>query len=168
MSELFNSQVMPAVQKMYRYAFSILKNEDTAHDVVQDCLEKIWKKKDILDTIHQPEAWVMRITRNQCYDWVKTNRFSVGNESTDFIIDNAKSELNSNFSDEKEWLDKVLDELQPKQKEIFHLRDIEGFTYQEIAEVLNISIEDVKVTLHRARKTIREKMTKISNYGIAN
>jgi RNA polymerase sigma-70 factor (ECF subfamily) len=66
------------------------------------------------------------------------------------------------------WLQHVVDSLPGKQKEIFHLREVEEMTYQEIADILSVSISEVKVTLHRTREKVRMSLQKIDNYGIAN
>ncbi|MFY0606290.1 MAG: sigma-70 family RNA polymerase sigma factor [Cyclobacteriaceae bacterium] len=159
---------MPAAEKMHRYAFSILKEDELAQDVVQECLVKIWSKRQKLEDIQSPEAWAMRITRNQCYDWVKTNRFTVlsddelekaGNESTDY---------DAIFSEQMDWLEKVLEALPQKQREIYHLREVEELTYQDIADVLSLSLSEVKVYLHRARLHIKSTFSKLDAYGVAN
>lgn len=153
---------------MFRYAFSILKEKELAQDVVQECLTKIWTNKDKLANIQSPEAWAMRITRNQCYDWVKTNRFSVLGDSDLNHPNNDSSDLETLMSDQMNWLEKVLDHLPQKQREIYQLREVEEMTYQDIAEVLSLSLSEVKVGLHRARTKIKSSMEKIHAYGIAN
>ncbi|MEQ8241076.1 MAG: RNA polymerase sigma factor, partial [Cyclobacteriaceae bacterium] len=72
------------------------------------------------------------------------------------------------LNDRLNWLQVALDRLPDKQKEVFHLREIEDMTYQDIAEVLSMSISDVKVNIHRARLKVREIILKIDAYGIAN
>ncbi len=153
---------------MYRYAVSILKNEDSAHDVVQDCLIKIWHKRSKLTEIENHEAWAMRITRNQCYDWVKTNRFTLPNMEQVEEADQVNADHDMLMEDQKKWLEKVLETLPPKQQEVFHLREIDGMTYQEIADVLSLNLSEVKVNLHRARTKVRSSLQKIEAYGIAN
>ena len=62
----------------------------------------------------------------------------------------------------------VLKELPAKQQEVFHLREVEDMSYQDIAETCGLSESDVKVNIHRARKKVKEAMQKIDAYGIAN
>jgi RNA polymerase sigma factor (sigma-70 family) len=165
---IFETQIMPTTDKMYRYAYSILKESTLAQDVVQDCLVKIWSKRHKLVEIQSPEAWAMRITRNQCYDWVKTNRFTV---LSDQDIDRPSSEhtdFNMMMAEQANWLALIMERLPEKQQEIYHLREIEELTYQDIAEILSISLSEVKVYLHRARTTIKTSLAKIDAYGIAN
>lgn len=165
---LFETQIIPVADKMYRFALSILKETDSAQDVVQECLVKIWKNRNKLSEIQSPEAWAMRITRNQCYDWVKTNRFTV-------LSDNERNQPHSDqtdyeliLSDHTQWLEKVLETLPNKQREVYHLREVEELPYQDIADTLSLSLSEVKVYLHRARMKIRSSIEQIEAYGIAN
>ena len=168
MSKLYELNVLPVSQKMYRYALSILKNEDSAHDVVQECLMKIWNKRSMLTEVENHEAWAMRITRNQCFDWVKMNRFSLLEKKQLEEPDQIKADHDTLMEDQIKWLEKVLDTLPRKQQEVFQLREIDGMTYQEIADILSINLSEVEVTLHRARTKVRSSLLKIEAYGIAN
>ncbi|MCD4772545.1 MAG: RNA polymerase sigma factor [Bacteroidales bacterium] len=164
---IFENKIMPVSQKMYRYALSILKDTDTAKDVVQECLLKIWKKRDLLTGISCYDSWAMRITRNQCYDWVKTNRFTIA-DSLEFVSESDETDHESILNDSLNWLDKILKTISPKNREVFHLREVEEMTYQEIAEVMSLSLSDVKVSIHRTRQKIKYSFQKIEGYGIAN
>ena len=168
MSKLYEQNVLPVSQKMYRYALSILKNEDSAQDVVQECLMKIWNKRSKLIEVENHEAWAMRITRNECFDWVKTNRFTLIQKEQVEEPDQIKADHDTLMEDQKKWLDKVLVTMPQKQQEIFHLREIDGMTYQEISDVLSLTMTEVKVNLHRARSKVRSSLQKIEAYGIAN
>lgn len=159
---------MPATEKMYRYAFSILKDAETAADVVQECLLKIWEKRDMLPEIQNPDSWAMRITRNQCYDWVKMNRFTLIGAKELNQSDNQSADGQVLVNDYQKWLVAILDSLPERHREIFHLREVEELSYQDIAVIVGISLSDVKVTLHRVRGKIRTGMQKIEEYGIAN
>ena len=164
---------MPATDKMYRYAYSILKDKETAHDVVQECLIKIWKNRMKISEIKNIDSWVMRITRNQCYDWVKVNRFSLQTDkdiSRDDIVQREPVETDESIviNDQLNWLKQILESLSPKQKEIYHLREVEELTYQDIAEILSLTLSDVKVTMLRTREKIRKTIDKIDSYGLAN
>ncbi|MEO9475336.1 MAG: sigma-70 family RNA polymerase sigma factor [Cyclobacteriaceae bacterium] len=167
-NQLFETQIIPVSDKMYRFALSILKEADTAQDVVQECLAKIWNKRTKLVEVQSPEAWAMRITRNQCYDWVKTNRFTVLTDQDKERPADDQSDYELLFSDHMKWLEKAIESLPVKQQEVYHLREIEELPYQDIADVLSISMSEVKVYLHRARTKIRSSIERIEAYGIAN
>lgn len=170
---LFDKHIIPATEKMYRYAFSILKDSDTAHDVVQECLIKIWKNRMKLTEINNIESWAMRITRNQCYDWVKMNRFSLETDrdiTRDDITKKESSEADEQviMSDQLHWLQQIVDSLPAKHREIYQLREVEEMTYQDIAEILSMNLGEVKISLHRTRQKIRTTIEKIESYGLAN
>ena len=170
---LFDTQIMPRTDKMYRYAYSILKDKETAHDVVQECLIKIWKNRMKLSEIINIDSWTMRITRNQCYDWVKVNRYNLQTDKDVNRDDIAQQEPvgadeGAMMNDQLYWLQRVIGTLSQKQKEIYHLREVEELTYQDIAEILSLSLSDVKVTLLRTREKIRTTIDKIDSYGLAN
>ncbi len=167
-NNLFESQIIPVADKMYRFALSILKETDSAHDVVQECLAKIWKNRNKLSDIQSPEAWAMRITRNQCYDWVKTNRFTVLSENESNKPNSDQTDYELILADQTKWLERVLTSLPEKHREVYHLREVEELPYQDIADTLSLSLSEVKVCLHRARTKIRASIEQIEAYGIAN
>lgn len=168
MSSLFEQNILPVSSKMYRFAWSILKDEDSAQDIVQECLTKIWNKRNMLSKIDNHEAWAMRIVRNQCYDWVKTGHGMRVNHESEDPIEGRAADHDLIYKDQQDWLKETLDSLPYVQKEIFHLREIENLSYQEIAEAMSASVNEVKVYLHRARQKVRARMQKIESYGIAN
>ena len=167
-NNLFETHIIPVSDKMYRFALPILKEADSAHDVVQECLVKIWKNRSKLSDIQSPEAWAMRITRNQCYDWVKTNRFTVLSEYESNTPNSDQTDFELILADQNKWLEKVLLTLPEKHREVYHLREVEELPYQDIADVLSLSLSEVKVYLHRARTKIRSSIEQIEAYGIAN
>jgi RNA polymerase sigma-70 factor (ECF subfamily) len=166
--ELFDIHIIPVQNKMYRYALSILKTPDNAHDVVQECLMKIWRKRHMIATIDNPESWAMRITRNQCYDWVKVNRFSLLNVPPMDQADTQQTDEGLLTSDRQRWLSRIINELPPKHREVFHLREVEELSYQEIADILSLTLSEVKISLFRTRVKIKDLITKIDAYGLAN
>ena len=115
----------------------------------------------------------MRITRNQYYDWVKVNRYNLQTDKDVHRDDLTQQESvaadeGALINDQLHWLQQLIDALPQKQKEIYHLREVEELTYQDIAEILSLSLSDVKVTLLRTRDKIRNAMAKIDAYGLAN
>ena len=159
----FNIQIVPLKHKLYRFAARITGNGHEAEDVVQEVMEKIWAKREDLQTasIQNWEAWSMTMTRNLSIDRTRSKfRKSVGPLPEKFELKGSartphqELETSETFSAVK----KIMTELPEKQRMVMHLRDIEEQTYDEISQILNITLEDVKVSLHRARKTVREKL----------
>ena len=125
MSNQFEQNILPASQRMYRYALSILKDTDSAHDVVQECLVKIWNKRAVLNEVENKEAWAMRITRNQCFDWVKTNRFTILPREQEEEPDQVKADHDTLMEDQRMWLERVLETMPQKQQEVFHYKQMQ-------------------------------------------
>ena len=166
--QLFNDTINPIKDKLYRFALRYVKNPMEAEDVVQEVFIKLWKNRDQFDQIKNIEAWCMRVTRNLSIDKLRAahNRLKQMPEGMDWkdtgVSPQRQSELNETMDNVKKWIE----ELPEAQRNVIQLRDIEQFSYKEIAAALEISMELVKVNLHRARKTIRKKLLDSDSYGI--
>ena len=155
-----SKMVIPFQDKLYRFALSIVGNTFEAEDVVQEVLIKIWKKKDSFIQIENKEAWCMTVTRNLAIDKRRRRKAIHEDVTTHYSIsDNASNpEQVAEFNDTMSIIKSYIEKLPEGQKEVIHLRDIEGFTYKEISGISGLSVERVKVNLHRARKTLREQI----------
>ncbi len=160
---LFHQHIFPIRHKLYRVALRITGSVQEAEDVVQEILERVWKNGlDQRTAVQNWEAWCVTMTRNLSVD--KTRR-QVNRRTAplDTAVDQAAETINpqraAESNDMIDQIRRLMQELPEKQRLVMHLRDIEECTYEEIAQVLNISLEQVKVTLHRARKGMREKLS---------
>ena len=166
--ETYQAEVLPLKNKLYRYACRILGDEALAKDVAQETLMKVWEKRAELSGLKNTEAWCMAIARNLALDQLRSKRAKTekmewaGNEPDTRPPPDTKAEL----ADAMSILHKMIERLPLKQREALQLRDIEGYSYQEISEITGCALSDVKVSIFRARKTIREKMEKIYAYGL--
>ena len=164
--KLYFKSVLPEQDRMFRYASAILKDDEVAKDVVQDCLAKLWERRTMLTSIENIRGWLMRIVRNNCLDRFKNQRFGVDPEE---ILDLSSKDLISDevlgLKEEYQLVMQAVRALPSKQREIFHLREIEEQTYQEISVIMDISINDVKVSLHRARSSVKGVLEKLHAYG---
>lgn len=162
---LFNNNILPLADRMFRYAVSMLQSTAVAEDIVQDSLLKIWDRRKTLNTIQNTEAWAMRVVRNGCLDNIRASRFTAFEQSHEnkLFVNNEDTMV---YQDQQKWFDEAISTLPDKQKEVFHLREVECLTYHEISEIMGISENDVKVNLHRARNKVRETMKKVDAYGV--
>ncbi len=167
-TKLYNDLILPASDGMYRYALSIVREPETARDVVQDCLAKIWNIRHDLSKIEKANAWSFRIVRNRCIETLRRDRYADLDEKVVNLQFSSSADQAAITSDQMVWLRDVLQTLPDKQREVFHLREVEELSYQEIAETCALSESDVKVNIHRARKKVKDAMQKIDAYGIAN
>lgn len=153
--------------KLYRYALRFVKDSDVAEDVVQDVMFKLWQKREDADSIENLEAWLMVLTRNRSLDVLRKNKrthvpvdeaFSLSDQAPipDKIMESA---------DVMTMVNSCLDQLQEKQRSIFHLREIEQMSYEEIAQQTGFNLDDVKVSLFRARKHMQRMLSKMNVIG---
>lgn len=158
---------LPFKNKLYRFALSIVGNSFDAEDVVQDLMVKIWKRQEEFELIENKEAWCMTVTRNLSIDKTRSRKSEI-RDINDFHHLSDKDATPDRQVEQSEQLSsimKLVDQLPEKQKMIIHLRDVEGYSYQEIADMTETTMEFVKVSLHRARKTLKEQLLKRNLYS---
>jgi len=166
--EYFKNEILPLKDKLFRYAFSFLGDRADSEDVVQEVFMRLWQKRNHLVQINNIEAWSMTMTRNLTLDKIKTRKLEfkdLNNAENTFEIAAGPDQLVER-SEIMAGIKKLIDSLSEKQKQVILLRDIEGYTYQEISEIIGIDKNLVKVTLFRARENIRKKILKTDRYGI--
>lgn len=168
MLETFKSEVLPLKNKLFRFAQSILRDDDLSKDVVQETMIKVWEKRNDLGRIQSLEAWCMTMTRNFALDKLRSKHHKTLdlNEGVNKEYDERSPYQLVEIGNTMEVIDSIVSNLPLKQKETFQLRDIEGFTYQEISEITGYNINDVKVNIFRARKIIRINLLKLNSHGL--
>jgi len=159
--------VTPFKDKIFRVAKRLLVSVEEAEDATQEVLLKLWNHRQKFKDYNNPEAFAMTMTKNWCFDQLKSKQAQnlkiVHNNYEDHSQSLQKSiEVN----DSLRWVEKHMDALPEKQKLIIQLRDIEQYEFNEIAKILDMTEATIRVSLSRARKSIREKLTKTHNYGI--
>ena len=165
----FRNDVLPLKNELFRLALRITLNRAEAEDIVQDTLIKVWNRREEWNAIDSIEAFSLTVCRNLSLDRIKKK----GNDNDSLEDVKAAEPLaSSNPQDRMIQTDKVrlirqiVDGLPEKQRSCMQLRDFEGKTYKEIAGVLDISEEQVKVNIFRARQTVKQKFLKLDNYGL--
>lgn len=146
--------------KLYRYAMSILGKPMDAEDVIQELMIRVWNQKEKFVALNNPEAWCMTVTRNLAIDKLRSRKNATGDISQyHFLQDNTPSAdrlLSTNDIYVKVL--QMMDMLPAFQKEVIQLRDIEGYSYKEIAEITGTGEEQVKINLFRARQKLKERL----------
>jgi len=163
----FLSQVTPIQDRLYRLAKRLLVSEDEAQDATQEILIKLWSNRKKIKKLRSIEAFAVTMTKNYCYDKLKAKSSSnlqlVHCNYEDQHYNTVKTSENN---DSVNWVLKLMKELPEQQRLILHMRDVEQYSNSEIAKELDLNETAVRVTLSRARKTIREQLLKKHNYGI--
>lgn len=162
----FIKTINPFKDKLFRLAKRLLVSTEEAEDATQEILVKLWNKNDSLGHINSIEAFAMTMTKNYCQDQLKSKRSQVL-RLVDDNYDNNQASLQKKLEDEDSlsWVEKIMNDLPEQQKLILQMREIEQYEFNEIAEILNMNEGTIRVALSRARKTVKESMTKTHSYG---
>jgi RNA polymerase sigma-70 factor (ECF subfamily) len=163
----FLNIVVPFKDKIFRLAKRLLVSTEEAEDATQEMLLKLWKNKEQIQNYKNVEAFSMTMTKNFCLDKLKSKHA----QNLKIVHSNYKDENTSlqkqvELNDSTEWVAKIIEELPHQQKMVIQLRDIEDYDLDEIAKMLEMNNTAVRVTLSRARKTIREQLTNTHSYGV--
>lgn len=165
----FLKSILPFKDKAFRLAKRLLISSDEAEDAVQEMYYKLWKNKSKMSSYKSVEAMAMTMTKNYCLDRLKSKQ--AGNLSlvhNNYVSKEASLERKIEAKDNLDNVQKWMEDLPEQQKIIMQLRDIEQYEFSEIADILEISEGAIRVALSRARKTIKEKLIKAHNYGMAS
>ena len=166
----FRNDVLPLKNELYRLALRITLNPAEAEDVVQDTLIKVWDKRDQWNEIDSIEAFSLVICRNLALDKNKKkghDNLSREEETNIEPVASASNPLEQTLQNDRiEQVRRLINELPEKQRSCIQLRDFEGKSYKEVAEVLGITEEQVKVNIFRARQTIKQKYQETEEYGL--
>ena len=154
----FRKNILPVIDRLFRLAFSITKNKEDAEDVVQDVLFNVWKKKAEWENIGNMEAYCFRSTRNVALDKLalRENNLEEIPENYDYPALGEDVQRKIEIDEQMNLLENWVQKLPEKQQTIFRLREVEELSYKEIAVILDISEEQVKITLFRIRRKLKE------------
>ena len=164
----FQNRVYPLRNKLFRFAKRFLDHTEEAEDIVQEVFIRLWNRRDSLGEYRSVEAFAMVITKNMCLDKLKARHFPVENiENHRLFLENLPGETTTDHSDLIHGIHQAMKKLPLQQQTIIHLRDIEGYEYREIAEILEMNENAIRVALSRARKQIRELLTNTKTYEMS-
>lgn len=167
----FAGDILPLKNELYRLALRITLNHADAEDVVQETMLKVWSRRERWDEIESIESFCLTICRNQALD--KMRKTSNLNERLDYDLHDAPDisylsnpEQQTVQRDRVEQVRRIINSLPEKQRVVMQLREFEGKSYKEIAKAMNISEEQVKVNIFRARQIIKQKYIETEEYGL--
>jgi RNA polymerase sigma factor (sigma-70 family) len=167
--ETFQNRVLPTKNKLFRFALRLVGNEEEAKDVVQEVMIRVWSGRERNEEIQNMEAWCMRITKNLSLDRIRSNNRRQ-TQPIDGNFDVRNNALTPHETTEQhesmQKINQLMASLPDKQRHVMHLRDVEGYSYNEICDILELDMNQVKVNLFRARNAVREKLIKVNAYGL--
>lgn len=164
----FRNDILPLKDKLFRLALRITFDRAEAEDIVQDTMIRVWDKRDEWTQFDSVEAFCLTVAKNLAID--RSQKKEAQNVQLTPEMEEApeaSGPYDQLISDERmKIIHRLLNELPEKQRLIMQLRDIEGESYKEIAKVLNLTEEQVKVNLFRARQKVKQRYIEIDEYGL--
>jgi len=166
-SDSFEALILSCKEKAYNIALRYMQNEEDALDVLQESFIKIFRHLSKFNEQSRFDTWVYRIVVNTCNDMLRKNKKILymdnvykNEEEEDIIVEIADTALRPDEvlekKEDKQYILECLNKLKDEHREILILRDINGFSYDEIAEMLDCSIGTVKSKISRARQKFKE------------
>ncbi len=146
----YNNLVEQHADGIYRFALKHLKNEMDAQDIVQNTYLKTWEKHETI-ALENGKSYLFTVAINLIRNYVSYEKRFTSEEHANH---HSYNESSSQF-DLKEILENALDQLPEIQKTVILLRDYEGYNYEEIGKITDLSESQVKVYIFRARKTLQ-------------
>ncbi|WOC40100.1 RNA polymerase sigma factor [Polaribacter sp. HL-MS24] len=164
----FLNIVLPFKDKVFRLAKRLLVSTEEAEDATQELLFKLWTRKEKIGEYKNIEAFAMTMTKNYCYDRLKSKQAS----NLTLVHSNYKEKETSlenkiEYRDSVNQVHQLIQNLPEQQRTIIQLRDVEEYDFDEIAKIVDMQPTAIRVALSRARKTVREQLTKKHNYGVS-
>jgi RNA polymerase sigma factor (sigma-70 family) len=150
----YNSVVSSHSNKLYGYAVKFLRNTEDAQDIVQDVFERLWINRKKVE-VEKAKSWMFTTAHNAMLNLInKKQRTQFPGD--DKLPENSKADVS--VFESKQLIDRAVNILPPIQKSIILLRDLEGYSYEEIGSILELSDSQVKVYLFRARNKIKKQL----------
>lgn len=166
-SKEFTDQVLPLKHKIFRFARRLMRVQPDAEDVTQEVFVRLWTRKDTLHSYRNLEAFAMTVTRNMCLDKLKSPKRKTADLSAAPEAETHHTPLrHTEQTDSMELINRIVATLPEKQQTIVQLRDIEGYEFQEIADVTGMTVNAIKVNLSRARQRMRTEISHAYAYGL--
>lgn len=166
--EEFRKVFLPEGRRLYALAFRYLNNREEAEDVVQEVMMKLWEERKKAVSYENPAAWCTTLTRNCCIDLLRRRkRIKMDDISGVKEVLEAGSDLfsKSDGSEAAAVISGIVERMKEPYRSAVIMRDIEGYSYEEAADAMQTSVGTLRTVLSRARKSIREEMERIYNYG---
>ena len=160
----FKALFLPHHAKLYRTAYALLRNQQDAEDIVQEAYLKLWNKRHELSIAANAEAYCVMLTRNLCLDLLRNARYRTDDTPADALTLSADGDTERELEarDEARQMKRLIDRLPEVQKKVVWLRDVNGCSMEEIEQATGLSAVNIRATLSKARKRIREQFNRLT------
>ena len=162
-------------QYVFNYAFRILANRADAEDVTADVFVRLFDKKYEFRPDTKFTTWLFTVVRNACIDrirkrkkvvswWVKSDK---GGELQEWVVEDSRNTVHEELIKEEisQEIQRAIHKLPLNQKEALILREYHNLNYQQISEVMQCSVDNVKILIFRARESLRKELSSFMQEG---
>ncbi|MCF6226065.1 MAG: RNA polymerase sigma factor [Xanthomonadales bacterium] len=158
MQQRFNAMVKQHQHRVFTLAVYMLRDRAEAEDVTQETYLKLWQRMEKTQE-EVKRAWLLQVTRNACIDRIRkrrpqTNEVPEIEDHRDPVFEMEQDQLGK-------WLKDAITNLKEPYRSLVIFRDVQQHSYLEIAEMLELSLSQVKINLYRARQQLRAKLPKV-------
>ncbi len=164
--QAFKSKVLPLKDRLYRIALGMLKSIPEAEDALQDVMVKLWNKREQLNEYKSIEALAVTVTKNLCLDRLKSKKYRHHFDVQELQMESPSvgPEKGLELKESMSVMLEAFNRLPEQQRILIMLRDVEGYSYEEIAEQTGLQVNNIRVGLSRARKNARAEYLKVNTY----
>jgi RNA polymerase sigma-70 factor (ECF subfamily) len=158
----YNKCVKLYADGIFRFVLKHLSHREDAEDVVQQTFEKMWLKRDVV-AVEKSKAYLFSIAHNTMIDLIRKRKFV---QAYDQILVHGQEE-HARSMEARDLVNQGFEILSPIQRSLILMRDYEGYNYEEIAEMTELTLSQVKVYLFRARKKLQIAITQLEKANVS-
>ncbi len=165
----FRDDILPLKDKLFRLALRITLNREEAEDIVQETMMRVWSKRDEWQQFNSIEAYCLTVAKNLALDRSELKDVQAVElpAESEPAIPEAENPHERLVSKERLMLvHRFIHQLPVRQRAVLQLRDVEGKSYKEIAALLDLTEEQVKVNLFRGRQKVKQWFINTEEYGL--
>ena len=154
----YNECVTLYADNVYRFIVKNLRHEEDSRDVVQTAFEKLWRNRTEVDG-SKSKSYLFTVAYNSMIDHLrKIKRIQLKEDFSE-----TSKVTHKEINNTRAILEAAINKLSETQRSLVMLKDYEGYSYEEIGKIMNLSESQVKVYLHRARLQLKEFIVKVEN-----
>jgi RNA polymerase sigma-70 factor, ECF subfamily len=161
-AEQFESLFRSSYVSLVRYAKTLIKDHDTAEEIVQDLFFRLWKEREKIKIESSLNGYLFRSVHNRCLHYIEHSRV-VERHAEEMSFRQPESQENPSdilhYKELQEKVARILERLPERCGKIFYMSRFEGLKYNEIAEQLSVSVKTVESNMGRALKEFRKELT---------
>lgn len=151
----YNSCVSANADGLYRFVFGILKNREDSRDVVQESFSRLWEHKSRIEE-GKEKSYLFTIGYRLALNHIRGRK-----REAEIDITQLNTAHDNHYDNTTEIVLWQMNALSGREKALLMLRDWEGYSYQEVAQMTDLSLPQVKIILYRARRELKQKLSEL-------